>query len=507
MSDHVVCPVCRSRNVPGTRLCTTCGAPLATGEPTGLPPGFPLWPVSTPTPGIGPRPGSAGPAPGWPGAASAGGPPPGWAGWSVWPGAASAGGPPPGWPSGPWTGQAGAPPPWQQGSWPPGGQPSAGWPGGPWYGWLPGAVPQSLPPDPAPPPPGGWVPISAKPRSSRAGRPGDCWNCGSPNPRNREFCRGCGQRLDSDLGVTAGSVRGAQGGGGRVRRAVAFVVSVLVVSTFVSIGVVAFGGFLPRVTDPFGPRTAASLTPATSPSVAMGATASPPASQSSTGPTARPTLGPSQTPRPTLPPVATATPVAIATADPTDAPTAPPGSPDPTQTPLPAASETPGASPGVASPKAPPPTGFDCASAVSVRDPLDRGWRLNGVYWAERDSYDRLTLRLIPEPTLDGTTSIVKVEPRPRHWASDVLGLPDPTEGDLTVIVRFSNGVMLTRDLQGAPNETALRTLTAASTSDGKVWMVLGVAGEGCRSLQAPAWDDPSLEDLAFVDVTLDLKH
>ena len=39
------------------------------------------------------------------------------------------------------------------------------------------------------------------------------------------------------------------------------------------------------------------------------------------------------------------------------------------------------------------------------------------------------------------------------------------------------------------------------------VWVVLGVAGDGCRAIQAPAWDDPSFEDLAFADITIDIKH
>jgi hypothetical protein len=317
---------------------------------------------------------------------------------------------------------------------------------------------------------------------------------------------------------------------GRGRRAGAFIVSTVVLAVVVAVSVVALGGFLPRDGTPAAtPGTAASLEPAATPRTTGSVPASPTpglpartaiavvpeASASPAGPAIAPSPGASAaaasvTPRPTLPPRATPTAVASIAAPssaPTRQPTAAPGDGTPAPTRRPLSTSTPGPITSVASPKAPPPTDFLCEGTTTFRDPLDRGWRLNGVYWAERSDFDRLTLRLVPDSAGDGRPARVTAEARPSSEVATELGLPEPEAGETAVLVRFSDAVALTRDLQGTPAKAAVKTFAATEGDDGRVWAVFGVEGAGCYSLQVPFWTDPALQTTPFVDVTLDVEH
>ena len=309
----------------------------------------------------------------------------------------------------------------------------------------------------------------------------------------------------------------------------------------VVVGVVAFGGFLPRdLTAGPGPLVATSLAPDFSPvagagaSTVAGPSASPVASPiaslpvvatgapdaslpvasylaGSPGPATAGTLAP----RVTLPPVAIPTPTVAPTSTLISAPTAtvaPTATPTPvpvatpTPTPRPLTSATPGPIQTTASPRAPAPRTFTCEGPKGARDPRDRGWRLYGVYWAEREGYDRVTLRLVPDPSLDGKVARVVVETVSLEEL-DGLDLPAPAEGELAIVVRFSPAVALTRALEGALEKSAVRSLTTLIGEDGRVYAVLGVVGDGCTALQVPMWDDPSTPDMPFVDVTVDVQH
>jgi hypothetical protein len=168
------------------------------------------------------------------------------------------------------------------------------------------------------------------------------------------------------------------------------------------------------------------------------------------------------------------------------------------------------ASPGpirtTASPRAPAPEAFTCKGVSFVKDPLDRPWTLSGVYWAERADYDRITLRLAPVP--DGVEGVarVNVETVALGKLAD-LELPAPSAGDVATVIRLSPNLDLVRAMQSSPDKTAVKTLTTLVAPDGRVNVVMGVAGKGCTSIQAPMWDDPSSQDTPFVDVTIDVQH
>jgi len=541
MADSVVCPVCRSHNASGAPVCVTCGAPLLddprpdgdggarpSAEVTGRPPGFPLWPVGEPRPDVVPPPLPSPPsqpdatpvlapqealpaiapvpstAPGPRGTSDLG--------WPDDPGAA-----------GPW----GPDPAAASTSWATGGQPAPP----PGWGLGPASAPPSAFRDDSGASQVGWLPVSAAPRSSRgAKQPGDCWNCGEANARNREYCKRCGQRLDSDLLVQpAGAAHPLTPvSGGRGRRAVAFIWTVLVLAVVVVVGVVAFGGFVPRdLTAAPGPVAAASLAPGAGP-VGAGASVLPGASAVPvTSPIASPSAIasgplPAASPPATRPAASLATgsdPLATATV--TAAPTAPPtATPAPTVTATPAAvpvvtatptseshsSATPGPIRTTASPRAPAPRGFTCGRLQGVRDPQDRGWRLDGTFWAQREGFDRVTLRLVPDTTLDGRVARVIVETLTLSEL-EARDLPAPADGEVAVVVRFSPGMSLTRSLQAFPERPAVRTLSRFVGDGARVHVVLGVLGEGCFAVQAPMWEDPGTQDTPFVDITLDVQH
>jgi hypothetical protein len=386
----------------------------------------------------------------------------------------------------------------------------------------------------------GWLPVSAASRTGSpkapTGKAGECWNCGQKNGRNREYCKRCGQRLDSDLAARAAAAHQlVPVEGGRGRRAVAFIWTVLVLAAVVVVGVIAFGGFLPKDPAASPPVTAASLAPSASAdalplgspgasgSPAASAAASPaapgsPAASAGTSP-AVPSSGP------TLPagsPAASAlVPLVTPAPTPTPAPTAPPtAGPTPTPPPTPIVTPTPTpaatlpprstSSPGpirtTASPRAPAPEAFACKGVSFVKDPLNRAWRLGGVYWAERAEYDRVTLRLLPVEDAAEAVARVNVETVALGKLAG-LDLPAPTAGEVATVIRFSPSIDLARALQGSPDKTAVKSLTALTAPDGRVNVVMGVDGKGCVSIQAPMWDDPSTQDTPFVDVTVDVQH
>ncbi|MFN8621150.1 MAG: hypothetical protein U0869_10435 [Chloroflexota bacterium] len=358
----------------------------------------------------------------------------------------------------------------------------------------------------APGEPTAWLPVSAAAQPAKPPKPGECWNCGQKNPRSREFCKRCGQRLHSDLSpdaVAAGTVLPPVKGG-RGKRAVAFIWTILVLAAVVVVGVVAFGGFLPK--------SGASPTPVPTPLasapvvVASPAAATPVASSGAHASAALPTPTPTATPAPTPTPTRAPTPTPTATPAPTPTPSATPeptSSPEPTKRPdVP----SPGAITTTASPRAPAPIAFDCRGPVSLRDPLDRTWVASGIFYADRPGYDRITIRLTPVPETAGADTRVNVSIRKPTELLD-MGLPQPAEGEVVVLVRFADDITLLRQMQVLTEKTAVRTLTATNDADGKAAIVLGVTGKGCVALQAPAWDDPSAQHTPFVDLTLDVQH
>jgi hypothetical protein len=100
----------------------------------------------------------------------------------------------------------------------------------------------------------------------------------------------------------------------------------------------------------------------------------------------------------------------------------------------------------------------------------------------------------------------VMVETRPSSEV-EALGLPVPSGGETAVLVRFADTVALPREIESDPEQRVVKSVTATTNAQGRVWAVLGVDGAGCYAIQAPAWDDPSTQNTPFVDITVDVRR
>jgi hypothetical protein len=184
---------------------------------------------------------------------------------------------------------------------------------------------------------------------------------------------------------------------------------------------------------------------------------------------------PASTPQPTRAPAPTPTPTTAATATPVATPV---------NTPPPVSSR--------ASPKAPEPTQFTCDGRTVVPDPLQRGWKVSQLFWAVRDGYDRVTLRLQPDPGRNGRSRVLP--------GVDV-------RGDAAVVLRFLGPVTMQGTMASSPGLGSLESVYVSANGQGRPWAVFGVDGEGCRALTVTAWNDPSTQTTPFVDVTLDISR
>jgi hypothetical protein len=99
------------------------------------------------------------------------------------------------------------------------------------------------------------------------------------------------------------------------------------------------------------------------------------------------------------------------------------------------------------------------------------------------------------------------VETRPSTEIEGQLGLPEPSAGEMAVLVRFSETVSLPRELQSDPDQRVVKSVAATTNDQGRVWAILGVDGDACYAIQAPAWDDPSTQNTPFVDITVDVRR
>lgn len=508
MSEHIVCPACRARNFPVASVCASCRTPLQ-------------------------RPG--------PGAATPGVPPPARRGEPQWPqedlgrvGPRSTVGA--GRQTGPWP----APPGTPAGGAVPGGFPGA--PGGP-----ASPLADARPVQPAP-----------DEEAAPTAKPGICWNCGETNPRGREYCVRCRQRLVSDIAppeegkrrgrrggkepkppkelkppkepkpgneptatnapaaepvaeeakkgrrgrgpapaaaasaaaATVGAPRRRRGCGGLIR-ALLKIVLVLVLAGVAALAALRIAAVLPRTDASPTPAGSAAPSPATSALPSTVPTAAPtPSPAPSVAPTEAATLPP------TASPATTTAPSPTATTAPTPAPT-----PTAVPTPVPTPAGTPKASPKVAEP-----TDWRCTGSATITDPVARGWTLAEVYTTGRGAYDRVTLRLVPAPERDGVTTNATAD----KVASDAVprrGLTPPAAGANAILVGFNEPVAALREQVLAPGLQAVKSLAIETSDDGRTWVVLGVAGQGCFQLRAPEWRDASSAGEPFIDITLDVRH
>ncbi|MFN8518234.1 MAG: hypothetical protein U0667_02330 [Chloroflexota bacterium] len=312
-----------------------------------------------------------------------------------------------------------------------------------------------------------------------------CRFCGLANPSGRTFCQRCGNELDPAVGTVAGTPRpvatAASGRGGR--RFVVAGIGLIAIAAVVGAAIV-FGGALGGPSPTSTPRTArASGTPAATSAPTGRRTGEPTARPTATPrgadtPTAEATAGPTPrvTPRPTRTPTVTATPIATGLAG--DLPT-------------------------------PPPAGtYLCdGEAVALEDPLGRGWNIDRVRWGTRPGFDHVYLELSRRRGLDGKGTRAVVQVLPVSEVEEQLGFRAPSVGRTAVVLTLSDGIRATLAVDQEVALPKVRAVTAGTDDEGRQWLALGVRGDTCYSLQAPAWvtDDP--DDGSVVELVIDIQQ
>lgn len=193
------------------------------------------------------------------------------------------------------------------------------------------------------------------------------------------------------------------------------------------------------------------------------------------------------------------------TPEPTPEPTE---TPRPTRTPRPTPKATKTPSPTAAAGEAPAPGKDDWICDQSddiIGDPFNSNWNVARVDWGKRNGFDRIKI------TLDRRSGEADFVQAIAHQLpiDDVANLKvkKPSAGGVAVAVGLFEGVRLTwtidRQLSGL---NAVRAITLGKDNNGFAWLVVGADGEGCYSLQVPAWTAHHPEEDARVVVFLDVK-
>jgi hypothetical protein len=251
----------------------------------------------------------------------------------------------------------------------------------------------------------------------------------------------------------------------------------LVVVATVAGAALVFGGVLGGPSPTATPRTA--LVSA-SPGASAADVTEAPTVVTTDGPTSRPT------PRPTR----------RATLAPTDEPVS-----DPTDTP------TDGPIPTVGGPTLPPAGTFECEQTAAIQDPLSAGWRIQGVNWANAGATDRVTVTLDRFDPLAGEATQAIVHVLPVSQVADTLKVVAPSAGRNAVALGLWQGVRLTWALDRELSLPKVRWVTMGKDDNGFAWLVLGVRGEACYSLQVPSWSSEAPDGGPSIEVLLDVEH
>jgi hypothetical protein len=140
---------------------------------------------------------------------------------------------------------------------------------------------------------------------------------------------------------------------------------------------------------------------------------------------------------------------------------------------------------------------FSCEPAtVTARTPA--GWTIEGATWRTRGRADRLVLAVARGAAGDAPASVT-AEVLPVAEVTE-RGLEAPADGDRALVLTFAESVALSEPIAAAPELDALRTVDIRVV-EGRATAVIGVAGDGCFGVGAPAWSEaqpPADGELVF---------
>jgi hypothetical protein len=133
---------------------------------------------------------------------------------------------------------------------------------------------------------------------------------------------------------------------------------------------------------------------------------------------------------------------------------------------------------------------------------------VGGIYVSREDGFDRVTVRLVPidgaaAPAEPGDVTVETVT----KAAVARRGLPEPAAGTKAVLLAFSQGIGLERPELTSPGRKALKQIQSVTADDGRTWVILAVAGDGCAAVQAPSWTTPGSQGTPYTDITVDIRH
>ncbi len=156
--------------------------------------------------------------------------------------------------------------------------------------------------------------------------------------------------------------------------------------------------------------------------------------------------------------------------------------------------------------QAPPPEAYVCDADSSIADTLGQGWNIRRLDWRNMGKYDRLFVTLDQQGVGGNETqAIVRVMPPADVPAT--LQVSSPRAGTTAVALGLLRDVRLAWSLDRALTLPALKWITMEKDDNGDPWIVLGVKGDGCYSLQVPDWSAADPQPATTVLVTVDVQH
>jgi hypothetical protein len=105
----------------------------------------------------------------------------------------------------------------------------------------------------------------------------------------------------------------------------------------------------------------------------------------------------------------------------------------------------------------------------------------------------------------EATQAIVHVLPVDEVEAT--LKVVPPSAGRDALALGLWEGVRLTWTLDRDLALPKVRWVTLGKDDNGFAWLVLGVRGDACYSLQVPAWTSDEPGDTSSIQVIVDIQH
>ena len=131
------------------------------------------------------------------------------------------------------------------------------------------------------------------------------------------------------------------------------------------------------------------------------------------------------------------------------------------------------------------------------------------VDWSKRNGFDRIIISLDRrKPTAENFQVQAMTKVLPSDEVGSTLKVEQPSQGDTAIAVGFTDDIHLNWKLDRALSGlNTVRSITLGKDDAGVPWLVAGSDGNGCYSLQVPAWTAHHPTEDPRVQVFLDIKR